>query len=189
MSKTFYTSDTHFGHENIIRYSGRPFSSVEEMNSTMIENWNSLVGPDDTVWHLGDVVMNVKWLHSVSQLNGQKILVAGNHDHCWAGFKKPKATVHDYIDAGFQYVITNGILIHTLKNNREVVLSHLPYEGNQHDGRKFEGWRPRDTGLVNLCGHVHEAWKIQGRSINVGVDQWDFKPVAEETLVDLIATL
>lgn len=189
MTNVWYTSDTHFGHGNIIDYCARPFSSVGEMNSTMIKNWNSVVAPEDTVWHLGDVVMNIKWLYLVAHLNGHKILVSGNHDHCWAGFKKPKATVHDYLDAGFDEVIPGGITTRYLNGIIPVVLSHLPYESNQHDGRKFEGWRPEDRGLINLCGHVHEAWKIQGRSINVGVDQWDFKPVAEETIVDLIATL
>ena len=51
----FFTSDTHFDHKNIIRYCNRPFSSIEEMNNFLIKRWNATVGPDDTVFHLGDV--------------------------------------------------------------------------------------------------------------------------------------
>lgn len=191
MSRIFYTSDTHFGHENILRYCNRPYETVEEMNIDLVSRWNSVVGEDDIVYHLGDVVMNVKWLWIVSQLNGIKILVAGNHDHCWDGFRKPKAITRDYIEAGFSRVHSGGIVnTHLMADGAHVVtLSHLPYEANIHDGRKFEGWRPKDYGLINLCGHVHDAWKISGRSINVGVDVWDFYPVPEETLLDLITSV
>src|ERR1035437_10371795 len=81
--KTFFTSDTHFNHDNVIQYCGRPFASVDEMNREMIARWNSTVGPDDTVYHLGDFALG-KFAEAapiLRRLNGaRKILVLGNHD-------------------------------------------------------------------------------------------------------------
>ena len=81
--KTFFTSDTHFNHANVIQYCGRPFASVDEMNREMIARWNSTVGPDDTVYHLGDFALGkfAKAAPILHRLNGaRKILVLGNHD-------------------------------------------------------------------------------------------------------------
>jgi calcineurin-like phosphoesterase family protein len=81
--KTFIVADTHFRHENIIKYSGRPFKTVEEMDEQMIKRWNSRVGKDDLVIHLGDFALGNK--EEVSEirnkLNGNIILLKGNHDH------------------------------------------------------------------------------------------------------------
>ena len=83
----FVISDTHFGHTNSWEKFKledgsplRPFTSTEEMDETMIERWNAKVQPQDTVYHLGDVVINKKYLNLVSRLNGRKILIRGNHD-------------------------------------------------------------------------------------------------------------
>ena len=75
--KVLVISDTHFNHANIIEYSNRPFSSVDEMNETIVKNWNGFVTNSDWVFHLGDVALG---RFDVSQLNGFKILVKGNHD-------------------------------------------------------------------------------------------------------------
>ena len=81
-NKVYFTSDTHFGHENIIKWCRRPYSSVEEMNEKLIENWNSVVGPDDIVFHLGDFAFGGSglWKEVLSRLNGKKYLIIGNHD-------------------------------------------------------------------------------------------------------------
>ncbi len=80
--KVFAISDTHFGHANVIDYCNRPFSSVEEMDETLIENWNSTVNKNDVVIHLGDFGLgNKDYIKSIiERLNGKKILILGNHD-------------------------------------------------------------------------------------------------------------
>lgn len=97
--KIFCISDTHFHHANIIKYCNRPFVSVEEMDRTMINNWNKVVTSDDIVLHLGDFAMTVynharaaEAIQAVAeQLNGKKIIIKGNHDH-----KQIR-----YVDCGF----------------------------------------------------------------------------------------
>lgn len=79
---SYFISDTHFGHESRIRLANRPFSSVDEMDEQLIENWNSRVGPEDTVYHLGDFCFrNARGAeHYRSRLNGTIHLIRGNHD-------------------------------------------------------------------------------------------------------------
>lgn len=80
--KVFFTSDTHFNHTNIIQYCQRPFKSTDEMNEAMIDNWNSVVGEDDTVFHLGDFCLGgaEEWNKILNRLNGRIYLILGNHD-------------------------------------------------------------------------------------------------------------
>ncbi|MBQ4059987.1 MAG: metallophosphoesterase, partial [Lachnospiraceae bacterium] len=80
--KVFFTSDTHFYHSNIINFCGRPFKNVEVMNETLIANWNSVVGPDDIVFHLGDFCLggSAEWTNILNRLNGKIYLIVGNHD-------------------------------------------------------------------------------------------------------------
>lgn len=82
---TFFVSDTHFNHKNIIKYSQRPFKDIEEMNDRMYKNWAAVVGPDDTVYHFGDFSFGQKEqvqtsLKIVGSLPGKKKLILGNHD-------------------------------------------------------------------------------------------------------------
>lgn len=81
-SKIFYTSDLHLGHANVIKYDGRPFESVDEMDEALIDNWNSVVGRCDTVYVLGDLVWGStdRWREYIPKLNGYKYLIKGNHD-------------------------------------------------------------------------------------------------------------
>ena len=77
----YFTSDTHFGHSNIMRFCQRPFSDVTDMNNCLIENWNNKVGKDDIIFHLGDFAMGGSnlWNGILERLNGHKILILGNH--------------------------------------------------------------------------------------------------------------
>lgn len=86
MPATFLVSDTHFGHKNICKFTNydgsplRPWDEVEEMDEEMVKRWNETVGPNDKVYHLGDVVINRKSLEIMGRLNGDKVLIKGNHD-------------------------------------------------------------------------------------------------------------
>ena len=79
--RIFFTADTHWGHRNIIRYCQRPFADVDEMNEALITNWNSTIGKDDIVFHLGDFAMggSAEWCRLLERLNGRIYLILGNH--------------------------------------------------------------------------------------------------------------
>jgi calcineurin-like phosphoesterase family protein len=137
MANRFVISDTHFGHTNSWEKfklpNGdplRPFTSTEEMDETMVERWNAVVRPQDTVYHLGDVVINKKSLHHVKRLNGKKRLVRGNHDI----FKD-----QDYREVGFESLY--GVRVFVDK----FILSHIPL----HPESVTERFR------VNVHGHLH----------------------------------
>ena len=86
MANTFFISDTHFQHKNILTFTTndgkklRDFPSIEEMDEFIVTNWNKVVRPQDKVYHLGDVAMSHKHLPILARLNGEKILIKGNHD-------------------------------------------------------------------------------------------------------------
>lgn len=189
----WFTSDTHFGHKNIITYCNRPFDSVDEMNEVMVDRWNDTVSPDDQVFHLGDVAMGKidQSIHHVSRLNGYKYLIPGNHDRCWAGNRKRKAKDYDlYTDVGFQLLSEHEWLAIGKSSEslgRMVGLNHMPYEGDSHDADRFTDWRPPDRGGWLIHGHVHDKWKVNDRQLNVGVDVWDFRPVSEAQVLEIIA--
>ena len=134
------------------------------MNADLVLRWNRVVADDDTVWVLGDVGAAAA-LPLVRFLRGTKHLISGNHDYCWPGNGPlAGATRWIYLAAGFATIRTTAEI--ELGGER-VTLSHLPYEGDSHGEDRFVSWR-------------------RGRMINVGVDVWDYAPVAEETLVELI---
>lgn len=159
----YFTSDTHFAHTNIIKYCGRPFANVEEMNETMIARWNARVKPEDTVFHLGDFAMgpaeNVGLF--LERLNGKVTLVRGNHDR-----SIDRMRTFGFIGAGdwlwFKW------------NEQHYLLTHRPV-------REAMEYPPFD---FNLHGHVHEKYARQGNRINVGVDVRGFEP---KTLEELLA--
>lgn len=175
----FFSSDSHFSHANIIKYCNRPYKDIDEMNNALVDNWNSVVSVDDTVYFLGDFSLNIQALEFGPLLNGKKIFISGNHDRCWDHFK-PKRRVSGqlYIDAGFTEVHTSGELYINLPILGDVLLSHLPATGDSHsDEDRYANLRPTFNGLI-LCGHVHDEWKHKDNNVNVGVDVWNYKPVS-----------
>ncbi|MGC8512893.1 MAG: metallophosphoesterase family protein [Acidimicrobiales bacterium] len=184
---TFFSSDFHFGHQNIISYCRRPYHSLAEMNNTLVANWNALVGPHDVVHVLGDVAMGRRdeTLRFVSQLAGRKVLYPGNHDRCWYGHGPSAADFEkEYLDAGFDEIRQGPYKLRVA--GRLVTLCHLPYRGDSGDTDRFSKFRPVDEGLWLLHGHVHDKWRQHGRMINVGVDVWDFAPVSEDAVAALM---
>jgi calcineurin-like phosphoesterase family protein len=192
MAETWYSADLHLGHSNIIKYCDRPWDNVQAMNDSLVERWNAVVAGDDTVWVLGDVALTPRAIYPVARLNGIKILVAGNHDACWTGHRRTeraRRTIPTYLEAGFAAVHESGIVTNHVIGSKPVVLAHLPYAGDHTETDRYAEHRPADNGLPLICGHAHTAWKTSGRQINVGVDVWDYRPVAESTLADLISDL
>ena len=155
---TFFTSDTNFYHDNILKYCNRPFSSVDDMNEKLIKNWNSVVGENDIVWHLGDFCFGRK--ENVSEilpkLNGKINLVMGNHD---------RQKVKFYYDVGFNRVYDRQVLI-----NGFYILSHIPLQF-LNDNCPF----------FNIYGHVHDSpmyntWSKCGCC--VCIERHDYKPIS-----------
>jgi calcineurin-like phosphoesterase family protein len=161
MSNIWLTSDTHFFHENILKFDrGRPeFASVEDMNEFMIDRWNSVVKPGDKVYHLGDVAMGpgmLKGMNSVmNRLNGSKRLVIGNHDQV------------PWIANGgwFQKVML-------WRNFKEhgLILTHLPLHAQTLD-EKWEGK------AINVHGHIHRKAAPTEKHRCVCVEQTGYTPV------------
>lgn len=189
---TFFTADLHFGHANILRYSGRPFADIGEHDEELVRRWNAVVDDGDMVWVLGDVAMGsiFEGLHRCAQLKGTKVLISGNHDRTFPGrtantLHRQGWVIEHRVTGGFAIVLP-GSPVHITAAGDDVTLSHFPYEADVHDGNRFAAYRPLDEGGWLLHGHVHTAWKVRGRQINVGVDQWDFAPVAERQIAELI---
>lgn len=183
---TWFTADLHLGHKRIIELCDRPFSDVDEMNAEIIKRWNMVVERGDTVYVLGDVALGTiaESLPLVSQLEGDKILVPGNHDRCWTGNERIRSIDIDrYLDVGF--MIMPGPI--TLVED-DWLLSHFPYAGDSQEEDRHLKHRPEDRGQWLLHGHVHNEWLVNGRQINVGVDQWDFYPASRAQIRALIRT-
>lgn len=161
--KKWFISDTHFSHTNIIRYTGRPFQTVEEMNLCLIKNWNECIDADDQVFFLGDFGLgDVNHLHSIcSQLKGHKICIRGNHDR----------NASYMLRVGFSTVLESAFL---KIGQHTVELIHIP----SNDALSH----------FQLHGHVHEKRpsKIISNQLNLCVEVWDYKPVAEKTILSLL---
>jgi len=154
----WFTSDTHFGHKNIIEYCKRPFRTREGMNEALIRRWNDCVKPEDEVYHLGDVsFVNQEWTGSIlRKLNGNIYHIAGNHD------KKLKTDRFAWSRDEFQG--------HFEEAGASVYMSH-----HYHDD-----WPDKDIGAWHLHGHAHGnlPYVPGSRRLDVGVDVWNFRPVS-----------
>lgn len=190
--RVWFTSDQHYGHKNIIKHSGRPFSSVEEMDAALIANHNEVVHHDDTVYHLGDFAWHDKKVeHYLSQLRGQHYLVPGNHDECHSCHRQYRKGCTAYTFAGFQ-ILDEQAVISLGGALGMVLMCHMPAWDGQD--QRYPEHRPRvipDRFLLH--GHVHERWQTRkvswGWQINVGVDVWKYGPVMLEQLQHLAAVL
>lgn len=202
MSRTWFTSDTHFGHNNIIRYSNRPFKDVDHMNAEIVRMWNEVVMPEDTVYHLGDVALGRidDSLACVGRLNGYKILVDdGNHDRPFMSRKNLEKELYwraRYSEV-FQRLIVPGVIDLA---GEGVNVSHYPYDGDGEHSRvdRYAENRLPDRGRVLIHGHTHAEYEKMGDNarvskskngtlmIHVGMDAWGYRPVPEEEILRLI---
>ncbi|MEO7006789.1 MAG: metallophosphoesterase [Terrimesophilobacter sp.] len=184
---TWWTSDTHFSHANIIEYANRPFADVDEMNAELIARWNNLVAPSDDVWHLGDLALGRDIEAQVAltaALQGHRRLVPGNHDRVASFFEggdQRERFRPVYEAAGWE--IMPEQFEHRIAGFRMLV-SHFPYAGDSRDGPdRYQANRPINRGLPILHGHVHTKFAERGRQFNVGVDVRGYAPVPQGTVI------
>jgi calcineurin-like phosphoesterase family protein len=164
MSTYFFTSDTHFGHANIIKYCNRPYADAAEMDEALIRNWNSVVGRDDTVFHLGDfAVGGGPAAPYLSRLNGTIYFCLGNHD---------KRLITHYGYFGFESILPH--IREVTIEKQKIVLCHYA----------MKVWNGSHKGDWQLYGHSHGTLPDDptALSCDVGVDCWNYFPVSMEQL-------
>jgi calcineurin-like phosphoesterase family protein len=151
MSETFLVSDTHFSHRGIVQFlrpdgsKERPWDNIEEMDEALVANWNSVVRPKDKIYHLGDVVINRSALPILARLNGEKILVKGNHDV----FRIEEYTPY------FKDVRGSATL-------NDYVMTHIPIHTSA-----IERWKG------NIHGHLHSGRVVKVVQRVRDRDEWE----------------
>lgn len=172
MSNVFFTSDQHYYHSRIIKYCDRPFSSVEEMNEKLIDNHNSIIKQNDTVYMLGDFA----WLNDVDKLtelfkrlNGIKHFILGNHDNpnCF------RILADNKVIASLNQTL--GIKI----DKQYIWLSHYSHRV----------WDKSHHGSWALFGHSHATLSTYGLSFDIGVDTNNYFPWSYEDVKIRISQL
>lgn len=154
---TFFTADTHFGHKGMIEFLRedgtklRPFSTIEEHDETIIQNWNNIVRPMDRVYHLGDCVINRRCLATLSRLNGRKKLIRGNHDL----FRLEDYTPY-FEDVYGVYVL------------KDMILSHIPIHRDCLTTRFG----------TNVHGHLHSNKLNDHKYLCVSLEHTNYTPLS-----------
>ena len=161
---TWVWSDLHLGHENIIRYTNRPFGDVEEMDAHLYANWDAAVGEDDTLIFVGDLAMrtaicDATWQRVREGAGRSKILVVGNHDLTGSG---------DLRVDGFDDICS----VLRIDGDAPLVFTHMPLTTVP------DGW-------VNVHGHTHDAAPTRSPHINVSVEQLAYRPIRLDRILTL----
>jgi len=182
MPSVFLTADTHFGHHSICKFVNkdgtkvRPWDNVEEMDEALVANWNSVVRPGDKVYHCGDVVINKKALKTLGRLNGDKVLIRGNHDIF------PDADYQQYFRSLRGYHVMNGC-----------ILSHIPIHpdslgrfGTNIHGHLHTNRVKKARGVDAKTGQVLYSDVIDTRYHCVCVEQTNFTPILFENVLKKI---
>lgn len=180
--KVFIVSDHHFFHNNIIKYCNRPFETVEEMNEVLVKNWNSVIGPDDHIYHLGDFCFgNVEkwnWCLEPGRLNGHIHLILGNHDP--DRIFRPGTMIERFDSIEFQKVL--------IIDGWTVYLNHFPFASFSNN---------IDHKVVQLLGHIHSGPtgignvmlngnNLQWNQYDVGVDNNEYMPISLARAMEII---
>ena len=157
MNRIFLIGDTHFGHKKIIDFEAahRPFASIEQHDEALIERWNSVVKPKDTVWHLGDVLFGSQAFSCLKRLNGNKKLIMGNHDHF------PICMYSEH----FTKILGSVEL-------RGCILTHIPVNPNQFPRFK-----------ANIHGHMHSKKLDDRRYVCVSAEQNNLTPITLDEVI------
>ena len=178
--KTFFTADLHFGHKNIIKHCKRPFLSVDDMDNTLVDNWNSVVSKGDSVYICGDVGMcrPEKLLNILCRLNGEKHLIFGNHNE---NIRKNQDLLNVFSSAK-DYAMIKVQDSDAHDGYQRVVLFHYP----------ITFWDRAHYGVWHLHGHSHGTLKEDTTSLilDVGVDAWyvknkkPYKPIEYSEIIE-----
>ena len=156
-SDIYVISDTHFYHENIIKYCNRPFSTVKSMNDFILDSWIDTVKPGDIDYHLGDVVMGNANYDIIKKLNGRKRLVVGNHD--------------DIMKVGKYF---QKVMLWRMFPEWNLVLTHIPIDlSDKTETRKYN---------YNVHGHIHDKTSPTNKHFNVSVEKINYKPIPLESI-------
>lgn len=162
--KIYIIADTHFCHKNIIKLANRSFSSVTEMNETMIKRWKNSQEEDSLFYHLGDFGIGKvdKLCEILWKVRRNVILIRGNHD----------LSLKRLMEIGF-----NGIADRLILKYRHWTfdMTHRPSEDPKYD--------KMDHNEINLHGHLHSITKIKGNRINMGVEAWDYRPISLDEIM------
>lgn len=190
LQKVFFSSDLHFGHENVLRFDNRPFASVEEMDAELVRRWNAKVGKGDLVYVLGDLIWksrNGDAHNLIRSLNGQIILIKGNHDRFLhnAQAKAALAGIKDYDD--ICVTLEDGSV-------RRCILSHyfIPfYNGHRHQAIHLHGhshFTDEADLELKMAMELNESG-FKNEIYNVGCMYWDYAPVTlDEILSQTVRT-
>jgi calcineurin-like phosphoesterase family protein len=182
MPSVFLTSDTHFGHTNICKFTTadgkpvRPWDNADEMDEALVANWNSVVRPGDKVYHCGDVVINKKALKTLGRLNGDKVLIRGNHDIF------ADADYLQYFRSLRGYHVMNGC-----------ILSHIPVHpdslgrfGTNIHGHLHTNRVKKARGVDAKTGQILYSDQFDTRYYSVCVELHNFTPVLFEDVLKKI---
>ena len=172
VTKVFFTSDTHFGHRNIIKYCNRPYQNIDEMHSEMIMNWNRVVGEDDIVFHLGDFSFMKEWKdinELIWSLNGQIYLIPGNHDNVNLLSRGELAQKFNILST------LQEVDIQVEDEKLRFVLCHYA----------MRVWNKSHYGAIHLYGHSHGTLPddATSRSMDVGADCNKFTPISIDDIL------
>jgi len=181
----FFISDLHISHKNAIKYDKRPFESLEEMHVELIKNWNSVVGPDDVVYNLGDLSFGsdeiTKWfLHSI---NGKINHVLGNHDKL-EHISKFSARIDNIYDYGVEIWVDDTETDDKSGKRTHIIMSHYP----------ILSWNRAHYGSVHLHGHSHNSltknrdyeWYYKRRVMDVGCNAINYTPISYKQVMDVM---
>jgi len=163
-----FTADTHFDHNFMVDWRG--FSSQDEMNHKLIQNWNGIVQPESVIFHLGDVhfAKQNRALEVLLQLNGKIHLIAGNHD------KKLKHAIKNVFHSVHNYLEID--VVQDSGNKQRIVMSHFP----------FRSWNRHHYGSWHLHGHCHGNLPSIGKSMDVGLDPNCMHPITFDYIRNLM---
>lgn len=176
--KKYYTSDWHFGHRNIIRYSNRPFTDTDEMNRALVDNTKARLKKGDHLYILGDVSFQplkktAPLLREIKQMGVRMFLVPGNHD------PKEIERLTEWADEDSPPIWDDiSPLMEVNDEGRKVVLCHY----------SLRVWNKSHHGAYHLFGHSHGSLIGDSQSLDVGVDCWDYRPVTLDECIVRMAT-